>query len=343
MDNLIIVGRAVPRKSRARVVIETAPLYDFTPVGIPVEVLRGKEDGPVLFVCAALHGDEINGIEIIRRLLKHRRIKKIRGSLLAVPIVNVFGFNIKSRYLPDRRDLNRCFPGSESGSLTAQLAYAFMKEIVAHATHGIDLHTAAIHRNNIAQIRGCFDDLETRRLAEAFGVPVMIDSNLRDGSLREAARAYNIPMLLFEGGEALRFNESVIRTGLRGILNVMEAIGMLPPEENLPFLPRYNIFHAHGSHWLRAPYSGILQAKKRLGDHVQKDQILGVISDPFGTHHFEIRARYDGIIIGMSMIPLFNKGDAVFHVATFEDAKLVEENLDQYQESLMANPETFVT
>ncbi len=338
---MIIAGHSIKPGERKRVMIETAPLYDFTSTGIPVEVICGKKDGPVLFVSAAIHGDEINGVDIIKRLLKHKRLKHIHGTLIAIPIVNVFGFNTKTRYLPDRRDLNRCFPGNDDGSMASQLADIFMKEIVSKATHGIDLHTGAIHRSNLPQIRGCFDDPETKRLAEAFGVPVMIHSDLRDGSLREAAKNQKMPMLLFEGGEALRFSETVTRIGVRGIINVMEVIGMLPCEEGVCEFS--DSFHAHDSHWLRAPYSGILQVKKRLGDRVRKDQVLGIISDPFGNHRYEIKAKFDGIIIGMSMIPLFNKGDAVFHIATFEDAKLVEDNIEQYQDALLSHADTFVT
>lgn len=341
MSDLIIAGQRIKPGERKRLTLEAAPLYDFTSTGIPVEVVRGREDGPVLFVCAAMHGDEINGVDIVRRLLKHKRLRQLKGTLLAIPIVNVFGFNTKTRYLPDRRDLNRCFPGSDNGSLAAQIADTFMQEIVRKSTHGIDLHTAAIHRNNLPQIRGCFDDAETKRLAEAFGVPVMVHSDLRDGSLREAAKELNIPTLLFEGGQALRFSEKVTRAGLKGILNVMEAIGML--DESSAPKDQPDSFHAHDSHWLRAPNSGILQLKTRLGDRVRKGQLLGTISDPFGVHRYEINAKHDGIIIGMSMIPLFNKGDAVFHVATFEDAKLVEENLEQYDNQLTIQPDTFVT
>lgn len=341
MEELTIAGQRIKPGERKRVMIETAPLYDFTSTGIPVEVVRGKEAGPVLFVCAAIHGDEINGVDIIRRLLRHKRLWRLKGTLIAVPIVNVFGFNTKNRYLPDRRDLNRCFPGADNGSLAGQMADIFMREIVSKATHGIDLHTGAIHRSNLPQVRGCFDDAETKRLAEAFGVPVMIHSDLRDGSLREAAQAHHIPLLLYEGGEALRFSETATRIGIRGILNVMEAIGML--RKQAKEVAPAESFHAHDSHWLRAPYSGILQAKVKLGNRVKKGQILGKISDPFGTHSFDIPAKYDGIVIGISMIPLFNKGDAVFHVATFENAKLVEQNIDQYQENILAQADTFVT
>ncbi len=342
MTHFEIAGESIAPGTRKRIMLQTAALYDFTSTGIPVEVIHGKKDGPVLFVSAAIHGDEINGVEIVKRLLRHKRMRNITGTLIAIPIINVFGFNTKTRYLPDRRDLNRTFPGSESGSLASQVAHVLMKEVVSKATHGVDLHTAAIHRNNLPQVRGCFDDALTKELAESFGVPVMIHSALRDGSMREAARQKNIPMLIFEGGEALRFTETVTRCGVRGVLNVMEKIGMIAPKE-IAESRKIKTFFAHDSHWLRAPSSGIMHVRKRLGAYVKKGQILGVISDPFGAHNFEIKATHDGIIIGMSMIPLFNKGDAAFHVATFADASLIRDNMDDLEHQLLAQADTFVT
>ena len=343
MAEFSIAGQIIQPGERQQVMIETAKLYDFTATGMPVEVIRGQEDGPVLFVCAAIHGDEINGADIIKRLLRDDRLAQIKGTLIAIPIVNVFGFNTKSRYLPDRRDLNRSFPGSEAGSLAAQIAHVFMEEIVKKSTHGIDLHTGAIYRSNLPQIRGCFDDAETQRLAEAFGAPVMMNADLRDGSLREAAREHAIPMLLFEGGEALRFSETATQIALKGIINVMEAIGMLNPQPDENNITATDSFHAYSSHWLRAPRSGMLQANAQLGDRVNEGQVLGVLSDPFGQYCFDICAKYSGIVIGMSMIPLFNRGDAVFHVATFEDSKLVEDNLEQYQDELSVDHNIFTT
>jgi predicted deacylase len=200
-DILTIGGVKIKRGERVKIQLDYAALYDYTKLTIPVEVIRGKEKGPVLFISAAIHGDELNGIEIIRTLSKKKFLKRLKGTLILVPIVNVFGFHNQSRYLPDRRDLNRSFPGSKSGSLASRLAYIFMKEIVSKCTHGIDLHTGAIHRTNLPQIRACLDDLKTKELAEGFGAPVVINSNLRDGSLREAARRKKVSMLLFEGGE----------------------------------------------------------------------------------------------------------------------------------------------
>ncbi len=329
-DILTIGGIDIKRSERKQIRINVAKLYDFTEMNIPVEIVRGKKDGPVLFVSGAIHGNEINGTEIIRRLLLKKNLSSIDGTLIAVPIANVFGFNIMSRYLPDRRDLNRTFPGTERGSLTAQLAYTFMNEIVAHCTHGIDFHTAAINRNNLPQIRACLDDPETVKMAEAFQVPVVLNSALREGSLRYATRERGVPTLLFEGGEPLRFNELVIKSGLKGAISVMRSIGMLKPLKNKP--KRNDVFIARSSHWLRAPHSGILKVNKKLGERVAKGQVVAVVSDPFGHEKHEITARRTGIIIGAATMPLLNRGDAVFHVATFEDAGMVEEHVELFDE-----------
>lgn len=320
------------RGERKKLQLEVASLYDYTKINIPIEVIRGKEEGPTLFVSAAIHGDEINGVEIIKRLLQKPSLKKVKGTLIAVPVVNVFGFNNKSRYLPDRRDLNRCFPGNRTGSLGTRLAYIFMKEIVSKCTHGIDLHTGAIHRTNLPQIRACLDEEKTKELAHSFGAPVLIHSRLRDGSLREAARKRKVTTLLFEGGEALRFEENVIRSGLKGCLSVMRKIGMLPPLKNQGQKTKGNVFVAQGSYWIRASHSGSFRVVKKIGDHIKDGEILAIISDPFGSNSFEVKAEEGGIVVGMSTIPLVNQGDAMIHIATFKNSKRVKEAIELYDE-----------
>jgi hypothetical protein len=297
---------------------------------MPVQVRRGKRSGPCLFVCAAVHGDELNGIEIIRRLMRRRALSRIRGTLIAVPMVNVYGVIERSRYLPDRRDLNRSFPGSVRGSLASRLADLFMTEIVAHCTHGIDLHTGALHRGNLPQLRGNLDDEETLRLARLFGVPVLINADLRDGSLREAAAARGIPMLLYEAGEALRFDELCIRAGVQGILNVMRGLDMLPPVRSR----RQNIrepFVARSSTWVRAPASGIFLGTVMLGAHVKKDEILGTIAESAGDAQSEVRASRGGIVIGRSSLPMVLEGEALYHIASFEDVREVADQVEEFQ------------
>jgi predicted deacylase len=314
---------------RKKFQLEVASLYDYTKLKIPIEVIRGTKAGPTMFVSAAVHGDEINGVEVIKRLLQTPALKRIRGTLIVVPVVNIFGFINKSRYLPDRRDLNRCFPGSSTGSLGSRLANIFMKEIVNRCTHGIDLHTGAIHRANLPQIRACMDDPETNALARHFGVPVILDSKLRDGSLREAAREREIKTLLFEGGEALRFEEAIIRIALKGCLAVMRRIGLLPRLKAQRSKRPVAAFVAQDSYWVRATHSGSFRVLRRLGDKVKKGDVLAVISDPFGSKPYEVRASRGGIVIGLSRIPLVNRGDAMVHIATFRNSRRVKEAIDR--------------
>jgi predicted deacylase len=329
---LTINGINVSPGNRATIDLPIGRLYTHTPMTMPVHVIRGKSPGPRLFISAAIHGDEINGVEIIRRVLKSTLLKRIRGTLIAVPIVNVHGFIHNSRYLPDRRDLNRSFPGTEKGSLAARLASLFMQEIVANSTHGIDLHTGAIHRSNLPQIRANLDEEETERLARAFGVPVMISANLRDGSLREAAADVGIPMLLYEAGEALRFDEISIRAGVKGITNVMRALDMLPPSHKRAKNPIIPVV-ARSSSWVRAQESGILRALMPLGGRVRKGTLLGVIADPFGERETQLLATFSGIIIGRTNLPLVNEGDALYHIARFEDIHDIESQVDEFQET----------
>ncbi len=331
-DALKIGTEIIYPGERKRFQLKAASLYDYTALTIPIEVIRGSEGGPKLFVSAAVHGDELNGVEIIKRLLRRPLLKKLRGTLIAVPVVNIFGFNHKSRYLPDRRDLNRCFPGSEVGSLGARLARIFMKEIVSKCTHGIDFHTGALHRSNLPQIRACLDDPETNKLAKGFGVPVVINSQLRDGSLREAARKKRVSTLLFEGGEALRFDENVIKAGLRGCLSVMRNIGMIPQLTKGVSKSPNKVYVARGSYWIRADHSGSFHAVKKIGDMVEAGETLAIISDPFGSEPYEVTAKDGGIIIGMSMIPLVNQGDAMVHIATFKNTSHVKEALTHIDE-----------
>ncbi|MBU0680326.1 MAG: succinylglutamate desuccinylase/aspartoacylase family protein [Proteobacteria bacterium] len=301
---------------------------------LPVHVVHGKKDGPVLFISAAIHGDEINGVEIVRRLLKLKLLKELKGTLIAIPIVNVFGFINQSRYLPDRRDLNRSFPGSYTGSLASHLARLFMDEIVAKCTHGIDLHSGSSHRTNLPQIRATLDNPEVERLAIAFGAPVIVNARLRDSSLREAVIDRGIPMLLFEGGESLRFNEHPINIGLKGIVSVMRNLGMLPKKPRKK-APQPVIVKA--THWVRANKSGIIHSAVPLGSLVKKNQVMACIIDPIGDNEEKLLAPFEGIIIGSLKLPLVHKGDAIFHLASAESRQDLEEISDMVLAETLVN------
>nr|WP_258571331.1 succinylglutamate desuccinylase/aspartoacylase family protein [Flavimaribacter sediminis] len=278
-----------------------------------VHVVHGRRPGPTLFVSAAVHGDEVIGVEIARRLLRSPQLAQLKGTLLVVPVVNTFGFLNHSRYLPDRRDLNRSFPGSESGSLAARLAHIFMTEIVLRSDLGIDLHSASIHRTNMPQIRVSPASGKTLKYADAFGAPVVIVSKLRDGSLRKVAQKHGVDILLFEAGEALRFDELSARAGLAGILRVMNALDMIPRKG--VSRARHNPLHASSTEWLRAPAGGLMRSFKATGEFVKKGDLLGVISDPFGVAESEITSEEQGLIIGRTNLPVVNEGDALFHIA----------------------------
>ncbi|MBY6203263.1 M14 family metallopeptidase [Halomonas denitrificans] len=330
--SITIGGTSVAPGERTSIDLEMGRLYTHTPTVMPVQVICGRKAGPVLFVSAAIHGDELNGVEILRQLLKLPVLDRLRGTLVAVPIVNLHGFIQSSRYLPDRRDLNRSFPGSERGSLAGRVAHLFMREIVGQATHGIDLHTGAVHRSNLPQIRADLDDPETLRLARAFGTPVILNAAIRDGSLRAAAAEHDIPVLLYEAGEALRLDDFSIRGGINGILRVMEALDMLPATRRKP--PPEPVV-ARSSGWVRAPESGLFRARLDIGQRVTRDQsVLGVVSDPFGEREQDVRAPFSGLIIGRSNLPLVNEGDALYHVARFYRTDLAAERVEDYQESL---------
>lgn len=322
-----IGGVTIQPGQRRYVDLPLPPLYTHTSVAMPVHVINGKQAGPVLFVTAAIHGDEINGIEIIRRLLATKALNRLAGTLIAVPVVNVYGFVSQSRYLPDRRDLNRSFPGSEKGSMAARLADTLMREIVAKCTHGIDLHTAAEGRANLPQLRVDLDaHPELLEIAEAFSPPILLDSSTRDGTLRDAAGS--LPLLLYEAGEALRFNDVSIRAGLKGILNVMRHLKMLPASKTREKSSKTWI--ANNSVWMRAPQSGILRSRVPLGGIVNDGMVLGYISDPFGEAEQAVVSHVSGVLIGVTKLPLVHEGEALFHVATTESTKSAAQAVDEF-------------
>jgi predicted deacylase len=299
---------------------------------MPVHVVHGRKQGPCLLVCAAIHGDEINGVEIVRRILSHKLLNRINGTLIAIPVVNVFGFVSKSRYLPDRRDLNRSFPGSETGSMASRLANILMTEIIPHCTHVIDLHTGAVNRENLPQIRAKIrGELDTEEMARAFGVPVILNSELIDGSFRMAARDHGIPVLLYEAGEALRFNEVAIRAGVKGILGVMSHLEM----RNKSTRHRdTDTLIATSSQWLRASQSGILRSIVAIGSRVESGEILAYINDPMGENSEAIVSPVSGIVIGRTNLPLVFEGEAVFHIANYKKAGAVSDSIEAYQDEL---------
>lgn len=329
-------GETVAPGEQRTITIPLSRLADHTRINLTAQVIHGKKSGPVAFVSAAIHGDEIIGVEIIRRISALKALRRLRGTLILVPVVNAYGFIAQSRYLPDRRDLNRSFPGSETGSMASRLAHAFMTEIVARAHYGIDLHSGAVHRENLPQIRADLDDAEVEALADAFGASIKLNATLRDGSLRAAAKDLGCKILLYEAGEALRFDEVAIRVGVKGVLGVLRQIGMLPAQRGSH--PRLSPSRSDSSHWVRAPMGGLMRAQKKLGDRVRKGETIALISGPLGSDECPVHARSSGIVIGRTNLPVVNRGDGLFHVARVASLTDAEEHLEELGQEMEDDP-----
>jgi uncharacterized protein len=331
-----LAGVSVEAGTRKTVNIPVSTLSDNTPVTLSAHVIHGRTAGPTVFVSAGIHGDEIIGVEIVRRLLRTKNLKSLRGTLIVVPIVNTFGFLTHSRYLPDRRDLNRCFPGSQNGSLGSRLAHIFLTEIVARCSLGIDLHSAAINRTNLPQIRVSANNAETMKLAHAFGAPVILTSSLRDGSLRQEAKKIGVDVLLYEAGEGMRFDEMYVRAGVAGILRVLKTRGLLPLAGIAA--PRAKSLLCANSSWLRAPVGGLLRLFKAEGDVVEEGDVVAAISDPFGDIETEVVVRQSGIIVGRAVMPIVYEGDALFHIAAVKSFGAAEAAVDDLSTQLEDAP-----
>lgn len=281
---------------------------------LPVAVINGRSAGPNIWVSAAIHGDELNGIDIVRRLLRELDAKSLRGAVIAVPIVNPLGFITESRYLPDRRDLNRAFPGSRRGSTASRLANLFIEEVVSQCSVGFDLHTGTNHRTNVPQIRTDIEDEACMKLARAFAAPFTLGAKQRKGSLREAAADMGAAVLVYEGGQAHRFDQGVIDRGVVGVMRSLRSLGMIDAR-----LPRGRPTRViEKSRWVRARKGGLAEMLVDLGDRVREGQPVTAISDAFGTRPTQVKATKDGWIISRTLRPLVNSGDALVHIA--EDA-----------------------
>ena len=331
-----IAGRRVRRGERLQFELPMALLYTQTPLDMAVEVIHGRWHGPVLLVCAGIHGDELNGIEVIRRLRALPALGRLRGTLVLVPIVNLFGFLNQSRYLPDRRDLNRGFPGSQTGSVAARTADVFFRTVVTRCTHVVDLHTASVNRENLPQVRAALDQPGVEEMARGFAIPVIVDSGLIERSLRAEAGRIGIPVITYEAGEALRLDERSIVAGVRGVTNVMRTLDMLPARRSRS--ARAEPYVANSTSWFRSPADGLFRPLAKLGAHVKKGDALGVVSAPFSSDDTVLTAPFEGIVICVSRLPLVNEGDALFHLARFVAASEVEGEIASHDIDIADDP-----
>jgi hypothetical protein len=308
-DTISINGKDIPPGKTAQINLNVAKLPTHTMIDLPVYVFRGKRDGPKFLITAGLHGDELNGVETIRRLIVNNAINPQAGTVVAVPIINVYGFLNNSRYLPDGRDLNRSFPGTNSGSLASRIAHTVMNKIVPMVDFGVDFHTGGAN-SNFPQIRCAFDVPENMELAQAFSPPYIINSKLRDYSFRKAAHKAGKSILVFEGGESLRFDENAIKEGMNGIIRLMSAMKMTdstPPESN-------DTVMLTSTTWIRARSSGLYRVFMECGSTVKRNQVIASITDPFGETEYKIKSGSDGYVIGLRSLPVVNRGDALINI-----------------------------
>lgn len=309
---MVILGKEILPGRGAQLNLDVAKLHTSTPILVPVIVERAKVDGPTILLMAGLHGDEINGVEIIRRVIRKGFNKPLIGTIICLPVFNIFGFlNIK-RELPDGRDLNRSFPGSESGSLAAQFAYHFMKEITPHVDYIIDFHTGSAQRNNISQIRCVFGDKESLELAKIFNPPFILNSGHIAKTIRESISKKGKKMLLFEGGKTNSIEETIVEEGLNGVKRFLSHLGMRSFKIDIS-KDREPIFLSE-SKWMRAPNSGMFQATVTNGAKVQKGEVIGIVTDPYGKIERKIKSNVDGYVICLNESPVVYKGDAIFHI-----------------------------
>ena len=334
-EPFIIAGTSIAPGTRADVAFPITTMATGTASSLAVRVLHGAKPGPAVFVSAAIHGDEIIGTAVIQRLAQSLRPEALAGTLLLVPVANIFGFITHSRYLPDRRDLNRSFPGSAGGSLAGQLAHIFYREVVGRCELGIDIHSAAIHRYNLPQIRIAAGNRRLVELAMAFGAPVIIESPLRDGSLRDLAQKKGVDMLLMEAGEALRFDRLSIETGVEGVERVLAHMGMIEADDGLSVVgvPA----RANRSVWVRSPRGGVVQMVRESGDPVRKGDVLAKVSGLFGEDAEAMVSPVEGIIIGHATLPVVHQGDALFHIAAIAHPERVGAQIDSITDAILAS------
>ncbi|NND88269.1 MAG: succinylglutamate desuccinylase/aspartoacylase family protein, partial [Flavobacteriaceae bacterium] len=294
-------------------------LYSATNVEIPIIIERSKLDGPVVLLTAAIHGDEINGVEIVRQLIAKKINKPKRGTIICVPVLNIFGFLNAERAFPDGRDLNRVFPGTKTGSLASRVAYHFTKEILPHADYCLDFHTGGAQRFNAAQIRVTPTEPRLLELAQIFNAPFIVLSSNIDRSYRSTCQKMNIPVLLFEGGKSLNNNKHIVKVGVDGVMRVLDHLGMLADAYKAPVAEKSSVL-IEKSRWIRAQRSGLLHVKIDCNKYVMKDEFLATITDPYGQMRFKVKAPNAGYIINVNHAPIVYQGDAIFHISTVDHA-----------------------
>ena len=323
----------------ARLAIPVSQQVTGLEASLSLQVMHGAKPGQVVFVSGAIHGDEIIGTAIIQHLIERLSPAKLSGTVIFAPAVNIYGFAAHSRYLPDRRDLNRSFPGAENGSLAAQLAHCFLIHVIDRCSLGIDIHSAAVHRYNLPQIRIASESPYLTELAMAFGAPIIIESPLRPGSMRALAHERETPMLLLEAGEALRFDRFAIDIGTKGVLRVLAHIGMIEADDGLESVDVP--MRANRSSWVRAPRGGVSRRVRKSGDIVRRGDLLARVGGLFGEDPKDLVSPLAGVIIGHATLPVVNQGDALFHIAAVDTLDKVGDEAGSIVEAIAVSDPPF--
>jgi len=310
----LLLGETILPGESKTIYMEIARLHTTTKLKIPVIVERSKIDGPVVLFSAGIHGDEINGVEIVRQIITQKINKPKIGTIICIPIVNMFGFVNRSREFPDGRDLNRVFPGSKSGSLASRFAFHILKEIMPFVEYAVDFHAGGAYRFNAPQIRIVPKNTELKKLADIFNAPFTLYSKNIGGSFRNSSAKMNVKMLLFEGGKSLDINNEVAEEAINGVLRLLSHLNMLQPKIEVP-VPQKATIYIEKSGWVRAKSSGLLHDHKTIGQFVKKGFVLGKITDPFGKWEQKIKSPNDGYIINSNQSPIVYEGDAVYHIS----------------------------
>jgi predicted deacylase len=330
-SNLTICDVTIQPGEVANLALPLPEFYSCASFYMPIKIVHGKEAGPCLLIFSAVKGDQLNGLEIINRLLESPQLRHIRGTLIAVPVLNVFGLVAPSRTLSSESRFERCFPGSVDGSFGDRLAYLFTQEILCKANHCIELQTGSLNHDILPQVYCNLNDASAKKLAKSFAAPVITNVVTENHSLRQTAEQLNIPLLVYQAGEAMRFNEAAISLGLSGILNVMQTLEMIPKQEetsgDTPFKPIFS----QDQDWIRAHSSGVLLSDVELGQMIKQGQCIGRIKDPFSADTAErITAPHDGVVVGINRHPLIHEGQTIINVASFIDNDRAESALEAW-------------
>ncbi|OZV70656.1 succinylglutamate desuccinylase/aspartoacylase family protein [Winogradskyella aurantia] len=312
---LHILGEKVGLGKSARVSFNVAKLHTQNSIDVPVIIERSKKPGPTVLITAGIHGDEVNGVEIVRQIIAKGINKPKKGTVICIPVINVFGFIHMDREFPDGRDLNRVFPGSKTGSLAGRVAHKLMTEIVPHADLVLDFHTGGSDRFNAAQIRIAKNQIILNELAEVFGAPLIYYSKNLNKSFRNSCYKQGLPMLLFEGGKSFHIDKTITNTGVNGTKRILHHLGMLGSKFKVS-RPKKSCIRILDSKWVRANHSGMFKATVSVNTQVKKGKVLGHITDPYGSFNHFVKAPNDGYIFNVNESPIIYQGDAIFHIST---------------------------